>query len=274
MNQRHVDFEKPPLVEVSIGIQFADLPIRTADIGFFRDLCVNELQLTKYEEQLPLERRVENFEPVSPRFPEIRIESLPPLSRQWFSSEDGTKLVQFQRDRLIYNWRRTPDDEYPRYPAVKESFKNAHECFSQFLQKVLTKDQRLLDINQCEIAYFNHIESEGIWNNHSELDRVIRPLDFSTLRQFDVEDSRFGFRTRLKSDQGVSFGRIYVNVTPAFRSSDSCPLVSVDITARGNPEENDLAGALRFFDVGHQEITSMFAALTTPEMHRSWERRK
>ena len=274
MGHLHVNYDNPPLVEVSIGIQFTDLPIRTADVGDFRRLFAEQLDLTDYEEHQPLEPRIEIFEPTPRQFPSIRVETLPPLARQWFASKDGTKLVQLQRDRLIYNWRKTPSDEYPRYPVVEDGFKNSYRCFEAVIRNVLPETQQQIEITQCELAYFNHIESNNVWGKHSEVDKVIQSLDHSALHQHSIEDVRYGFRKRLVSDKGDSIGRVNVNVTPAFRSTDSMPLITIDLTARGKPETPNIADAFSFFDSCHSEIVTLFTDMTTNSMHTVWGKHK
>lgn len=275
MDHLHVDYDNPPLVEVSIGIQFTDLPIRTADVGDFRRLFAEQLDLTDYEEHQPLEPRIEIFEPTPRQFPSIRLETLPPLARQWFATkDDGSRLVQLQRDRLIYNWRRIPSDEYPRYPVVKKGFVDSYGCFETVIRNILSEKKRRIEITQCELAYFNHIESGNVWGNHSEVDKVIQSLDHSALHQHSIEDVRYGFRKRLVSDKGNPLGRVSVNVTPVFRSADSMPLIQIDLTARGKPETPNIADALSFFDSCHSEIVTLFTDLTTNSMHTVWGRHK
>jgi hypothetical protein len=47
-----------------------------------------------------------------------------PLPRSWFRSADGHGLIQLQRDRFVYNWKReTPEDgPYPSYDVVVVEF--------------------------------------------------------------------------------------------------------------------------------------------------------
>jgi len=48
----------------------------------------------------------------------------------------------------------------------------------------------------------------------------------------------------------------------------------IELTARGAPQSEGLAGALAFLDQGHAWIVQGFTDITTPEMHDLWKRKQ
>lgn len=76
----------------------------------------------------------------------------------------------------------------------------------------------------------------------------------------------------MEKDGGEPFGRLQVSAQPRRRLVDDSPIIQLELTARGIPLGEDLDGVLRCFEFGHALIVRGFAAITTPEMHRIWER--
>ena len=49
---------------------------------------------------------------------------MPEHSRYWFVSLSEDELLQFQKDRLLHNWRKVDDrtNEYPRFETLIDKF--------------------------------------------------------------------------------------------------------------------------------------------------------
>ena len=87
------------------------------------------------QEVAPLAPTIESFEEKAG--PEIQLTDVPPLPRIWFLRDDGG-IIQIQRDRLLHNWRKLkPEDEYPRYSNVIQSFRMALSKFETLLKKTI-----------------------------------------------------------------------------------------------------------------------------------------
>ena len=152
-------FKKPPVVEVALSVQFAELPgFGNVHLGLlwnrYRD------QYPRVEEHLPLADVEEKFEPQQ-RDIGVIIEAVdqPPFPRLWFMNNPGTRLIQVQRSRFIHNWRKADTEEpYPHYPDIREQFLAAYRNFEKFLE-----DESIghPSIRQCEITYVNHIDASG-----------------------------------------------------------------------------------------------------------------
>src|SRR5262245_50725017 len=106
-------FSKPPLIDVICGVQFAPLdPLMVPHFGL--------LWAEKYRPDYPITREADPLAPVIERFGEPVQEPTQlmdlPLPRVWFLQEKENALVQVQRDRFLYNWKKMGEgDQYPRY---------------------------------------------------------------------------------------------------------------------------------------------------------------
>jgi uncharacterized protein (TIGR04255 family) len=264
-------FRKPPVVEVAIAVQFAELSaLRNVHLGLlwnrYRD------KYSQVEEHGPLVDIVEKFEPERRRIG-VTIETTdqPPVPRMWLVNSSGTRLIQIQRSRFIHNWRKLATEEpYPRYPDIRAQFAAAYRTFEAF---VADENVGPLLINQCEITYVNHIDANG-WTNHGDASKVITVFTPRFTDDFlsNPEDVNLAVRFRIHNDLGHPVGRLHVQLESAFRSVTNDPIFVLTMTARGRPAADDIGAALQFLDLGRRWIVKGFTSVTTAEMHKRWER--
>jgi uncharacterized protein (TIGR04255 family) len=264
------DYDRPPLVEVVLSLQFEPLSqFRVPHLG---------LLWQEFRSRYP---RVEEHPPLQPAFetlpggkqPRMTVEfqllDAPPLPRLWFLDEPGNRLIQVQSDRFIHNWRKVGDgDAYPRYESIREAFAAELEVFSRFLDR---EQLGAISPNQCEITYVNHIEPGECWSRLGELHNVFSVWTPAS-DGVEPEDVRLGLRYTIADGGGLA-GRLNVTIEPAFRDRDGEPILIMNLTARGRPCKESLEGALGFFDIARERIVRTFTALTTPCQHRVWGRR-
>ena len=89
------DYERPPLVEVALAVQFAELPgYRTVHAGLLWQDKFREAY-PRFFEQPPLDPTFEVFGPQA-RTPQLQIKQMPgpPVPRLWFMNDNKTELVQ------------------------------------------------------------------------------------------------------------------------------------------------------------------------------------
>src|SRR5437870_4895726 len=88
------DFDRPPVTEVVLSIQFAILPaMRTVHAGIYWNLI--RAQYPKVSEQPAIMSMFETFGG-TPTLSSFRIQTFatPPMARHWFETDDGEHLVQ------------------------------------------------------------------------------------------------------------------------------------------------------------------------------------
>ena len=104
--------------------------------------------------------------------PEISyaLTDIPPLPRVWFINDSGNEIIQVQRDRFLYNWRKmNSQDIYPRYKNIIQKFKNHLSTFEMFLKEANLQEFSPL---QYELTYVNHIlQGEG-WETYNDVGKI------------------------------------------------------------------------------------------------------
>ena len=84
---------------------------------------------------------------------------------------------------------------------------------------------------------------------------------------------RFLVRYVIPDSAGNPLGRLLISVEPAYRTDDDKPILVLQLTARGRPDDEGIEGVLRFLDTGRKWVVRGFASITSPRMHEIWERR-
>lgn len=262
------DFENPPVIETVLSAQFQPLAqMRVVHFGQFWNLIRDRYPAT--EERPALDPVVERFsEPARPRWGgRLSLLESPPLPRVWFVHSSQNELLQLQPDRFIKNWRKTGDgDAYPRYENIRARFDDDFRKFQEF---AASEKLGVVEVNQCEVTYVNHIVAGEGWTNHGDIGKVLTVWKHSAgTFPGGAEDVAFHARFPIHGHAGGPVGRLHVEVQAAFRDADAKPMFVVSLTARGM-----LGDATTFFDLGREWIVRSFAEMTTPEMHRVWRRR-
>jgi uncharacterized protein (TIGR04255 family) len=259
------DYDDPPVNEVVVGVQFNQTAITGAHIGLFWEELRDEFP--KVSEHPPLEPKIEFLQPR--RFSAPRLEfSAWHGSRYWLTSEDDVQLVQVQPDRLLYNWRRGPNNAaYPRFEAVQEKFWSIAGKWSDFLKM----EGQTLTLSQWEVTYINHIltpegeptlaEVLSFWGE--QLDRALGGA---------AEAGRLEAQ-RILTENNEPWARMYLNVTTGIRF-DQVPLIAFELTVRGPSGDEDAWETThnRLFQARRQIVTA-FDTLTTPKMHAVWRKK-
>ncbi len=268
------DFERPPVIEVVLGVQFARIGgFQTVHAGYLWDAFRRDFP--NVDEQPPLNPSFETFG-TRPSGDSVGLELISgplPFPRLWFLNEGRTELIQFQPDRFIHNWRKVQvEDVYPRYEQIKGRFGDEINKVQAFLN-----EQNLGDLrpNQCEISYINHIVTADGQNPCSEPESIFRFVagEFATDTLGTFEDAGFLLRFVLHSEDNRAIGRLLVSAQPAV-SGEGKPMIVLALTARGSPSAPTLAAVSQFMDRGREKIVRGFTELTTRKMHELWGRKE
>ena len=263
-------FERPPVVEVVLGVQFAATQFLATHLG---------LLWSRFRHSFP---RVEQHAPVpvatdlvGESSAGIRIEFAEPLTpRCWFVAEDRTHLLQIQPGLFSHNWRKTKSNpSYPRYPLLRSEFRSELETLSSFLEA-----ERIgpLRIHRCEVTYVNHILADGgaIWSGHGDISKVTRVFAPNDDRDFLPATSSSGFRLdyQMEAPTAATKGGLVVTMTPGFETASENPMFNLTLSAQGTSKGNDIGGAMNFLDEAHEWVVRGFADLITDGLHRHWGR--
>jgi len=260
------EFERPPVVEVALGIQFRPIPqLRPIELGRLRDEWRDDYPIL--QEQPPLPPASEDLVVGAPS---VQLTLGPaPQARLWFSSVDQERLVQLQPDRLIVNWRqRTRGGRYPRYPSVRGEFERR---LAELVRDLERRDVAPPAVTQAEITYINALDVQA--DAGGQLERFVKVYQPAADHHLGApEQARLNLVFRVP-EVGRDPVRMYVSLNPA-RRPDGEPAIFLTFTVRGAPLEETGAAALAFMDRAHDHVVRSFAELTSQSMHSDWGMRQ
>ena len=264
MSDPFPSFRKPPVIEVVIGVQFAPLESwRIPHFGLYWQ-AIRDV-FPKCEVQPPITTEIESFDPVARSQPTLQFMDKPE-ARCWYLNKN--ELLQVQRERFIYNWRKLDTDiEYPRYErTTKPRFEQNWKLFCQFL-----KDEEIgqCKIVQAEVTYVNHIPKGDGWDEVKDWWNVFTIFANPSLPFVGGPDSeKFQCSFLMPERQG----RLRVSINHALRQTDGKEVINLNVMARGKPASSDTNDILKWLDMGHEWVVRGFAEITSKDMHALWER--
>jgi len=263
------EFDRPPVAEVALGVQFLPLPsLRAAHLGLLWERYKNDYP--GLEEHPQLDSAIEQFDEIYiERTLDVRVLDAPPVPRCWFLTPERNRLIQIQQDRLIHNWRRVMSaPTYPRYETLRASFASHFTTFIKFVEE---EDLGRVNVNQVEITYVNRLRLGEGWTRLGELHKVIRMWkpNYGVGLSGEPENVRLTERHVLSNDQGP-FGRLHIAVDPVVSRDDGEMALLLTLTVRGRPMGTGLHDILNFLDMGRIVAVKAFGAVTTDQMHQIW----
>lgn len=259
------DYASPPLDEVVIGVQFAP-PLNYSSV-LSKDVW--ELFKKDYpnvQELPPLDPMFETFGGSNSQ-PSMRFQfgTAPLHNRLWFVSSEQNRLIQFQQDRFLLNWRRRPKgDEYPRFECIAESFETALASLRDFFSTSLGMR---LDINQAEVSYINVIPVESY-------SRIGDWLRFLRMENIDLEAATLNFTEVVNNQDGRPYARLFHELQSVASVDGKVKAYSLTFTFRGTPAGGEIAEAMNFVHHGRERIVSRFGELASDNANVLWERKK
>ncbi|NEP14223.1 MAG: TIGR04255 family protein [Symploca sp. SIO2C1] len=260
-------YEQPPLTEVACSVLFNSIEgLLSPYLGLLWQRFQPEYPFC--DDAAPIDPRIEVFgEQVIE--PMVELTNIPQLPRVWLINNDGTRIIQIQRDRFVHNWRKnSPESEYPRYGNLIKGFQEHLSNFDAFLAEVeLGKIQPL----QYELTYVNQIPRGDAWSTIEDIGKVFP--DFA----WKANPQRF-----LSHPQNISWttvfelpdklGRLRASVKYAVLNNH--PNLVFELTVRGIGSYTSREALQNWFDIGHEWIVCAFADLTDEEIQtKIWKRR-
>ncbi len=255
-----VDFRRPPVAEVALSLMSAPNPWLTlSDYGAF---WWNSLRMDypNTQDQPAAPPMIEQF-PAGPA-PGVQLVASLMAGRQWFLSEDYTRLVQLQSDRITLNWRKLNTETYPHYETLRVEMERVTRLWHEFLVEDGLEPSPVL---QAEVTYVNHIRSEDLMVGDGNPYRSIR-VSWPAMMGLPEE---LQFQQTFVVDGPNSPARAYVSSAPVM-FDDGTNGKSLTLVMRGAPAADDLASALEWLDFGHNQIINSFRDMITDDMRQYW----
>lgn len=263
-------YNKPPVVETVIGVQFPELPrFHSAHFGlYWKDI----------QDRYPQCEEKNRLGPVAELFPR-KIVSGPALqvgpgsvpNRVWYVGASEAELLQLQPDRFLFNWRERPGEGYSSYERNSRRFLREFEGFRAFCE-ANNFDPPIP--NLCEVTYINHIVPEKGESAVDLFAKVFTGLEWRLSDDWLPAPEVASFNRVYVIDEQA--GRLYAEASIAYRPTDAGGLqefVALRMTGRvlhRSQVPEDVADSLQ---LAHDWVVKGFASITDPEVQRErWER--
>jgi len=191
-----------------------------------------------------------------------------PLPRVWFINKSDDQLIQFQIDRFYFNWRKREQD-YPRYENVIKNFENVMNSVKNLFDEFEFGELKPIEY---ELSYINHIPKGQGWNTIDDLPKIFSDYVWrETKERFLPKPKRVGWNKQFSLPENK--GNLNVSLKQATRTEDKVPLFVLELKTLGIFDETAKIEEFReWFDLAHEWIVRGFNDLTTPEIHKIWER--
>ena len=123
---------------------------------------------TKITEHTPVLPAVEPSE--SPRREAQFHINVPDLPRVWFTHNNDNQILQVQRDRFTFNWRKTDSNqEYLGYSSIFEIFEGFYDRFRRIIRDM---EIGLLTPLNYELSYIYQFPQGNRWNTLDDIGKI------------------------------------------------------------------------------------------------------
>jgi len=254
-----------------MSVQFSPLDGFTAPIaGWYWKHSLGD-EWASVDQAGPVQDQFERFDSDTGwSAPEIKlaIASTPEPVRIQLLRRDQDRMIQVQRTRFMYNWRRQ-GDSYPSYQTLRPEF-DAH--YAEFVRFIDHAALGSLEPNQWEMTYVNHVEKGQLWQTPTDWERILPGFYTPCPAMLEYRFESFGGEWHLAIEPDR--GRLHVAIQHARIESAKGPeVLMLQLTARGPIDTNQGWDLDSGFNVGHEAIVRAFAAMTSKAAHDHWGRR-
>ena len=261
-------YDIPPVIEVVLGVEF--LPLAAWDVpyfGLFWEQVREDFPVCTVKP--PLGSQLEDFDRPTVSDPvEFRV-TMKPHVRCWYVDDGKRRLMQIQRDRFAYNWRKLDqDDEYPHYDeSVRPAFVETWRKFTDFTQQ---QGLGTVEAVQCHVSYVNHLEIGKGWTSAADIGKVFPSWQDGATSDLLPRPESVGFDVAYRIDDPK--GRLRLSVKPAIRNADGEEILQFTATTHNKPTDGSIDSVLKCLDSGREWAVRGFTEFTSKAMHGLWKR--
>jgi uncharacterized protein (TIGR04255 family) len=252
-----VEFDRPPVYEAVIGLEFNALNLGALKLAGLQAIWADEYPSPQEMPALEPSIAIGQPGPVAA----FSFSILPPPLRLWFTDPSGHFLVQVQRDRLLLNWRKLDDGNYPRYEALRERFAKVADQFRDYVRVELNA---VVVPTAAEFSYINRVPA-GL--NADEIYTVFKqPL---TQLPGEVLFTRFQQVRNIPTTDFGAPGQMTISSDPVQDPSGAA--IQMAISTRFFPQPTEFGdGTWALLDGARTISRQTFVALATDEMKKEW----
>jgi uncharacterized protein (TIGR04255 family) len=263
MLQELPKFNKPPVIETVLGVEFEPLSnFLIPHFGLF--LLDLKDSYSSFKELPPLDSQIEKFEGDSIEIASFQLGFRSEIRCLFLDAKQEWRL-QIQNNKFLSNWAKSTS-KYPSYDETLRRFKTNWGKFNLFLEKSRIEKPQ---IKQCEVTYLNHIEDIDNFENLSE----IFPSWKKNGKKTDFLPTPEAIAINLVYRIPENRGRLHISMQPAVRHADLKRIIQLSLVARVLPKSSKRNDVLEALNLGHEWVVRGFTDFTSEKMHQIWERR-
>jgi len=257
------DYKSPPVVEIIAAVQFVPLP----QFGMAEAITVarafDDYSVVDVPAALP---PIVEARPGEPARQSFRLDLGSPPVRLILASRDERWLIQLQQDRIAVHERRLknrPSFKHVR-PQMRRVAKQASTALGRELLGKASHPPELV-----ELIYENRIAAGKGWTTPADLHKVLRVLAAPGPRpDVPIEQVSVAFSSHLNAG-GDFVGRLHVRAEPQIELQAGAAQIHLQLISHRYSRQRAVTTVLNDC---HRDIVDGFTAVTTPEMHKVWER--
>ncbi len=246
-------YKNPPINEVFLGVSFEPLhKMKVPHIGAFWGIV--EKDFPKCEHAPIVGDLAQIIEP----------ETGVPIPRVWLINKEEDQLIQIQKNRFLFNWRKR-EKQYPSFSHMLEMFFKKLDMFSEFISVF---DLGSIAPTGLELSYINHIPKGQGWKGIESTGDLIPDVAWGRNEErFLHGPESINWQAIFSLPVGV--GKLSAQVKTATQRIDGHPLIILEIAARGLGDNRAEADIREWFCMAHKQIIFAFEDLTSPEIQKT-----
>ncbi len=267
--EKNLEFERPPIAEIVLSVHFEELNgLLAPHFGVIWEEFKE--QFVHIIERPLVPSVIEKFPNQPGGETQLNVGNTPILPRIWFIESSHNRILQVQRDRFTFNWRKI--DGGQQYPGFSSVFENFEEFYNRFCQTIASLSVGSVKPLQYELTYVDQlIEGEG-WDTLDDLAHIYNIFlgtRESNLFWSGVES--MNLRTSFPI-QGLK-GRLHFGIAHGVKRPEQKHMLQTDFIVRGFPEEAEYP-IEEWFKLAHDQILDKFFSVFTEDIQTNIWRRK
>ena len=264
----NLHFARPPVDEVVLSVLLR--PLNRLLAPHLGDIWQEFKQdrFVDIAEHPPVIPAVEKF-PNPTKKTELRI-NVPDLPRLWFIHEDDSQIIQVQRDRFTFNWRKTESHQkYPGFSVILERFET---FYNRFCEIVTNLEVGPVTSSQYELTYIDQLfQGEG-WDTLDSIGKIYNLfVDSQPSDSFWSGAESMILRTSFPvADLN---GRLHLTISNRIKKVGGQQTLQTEFTLRGFQENTAHDTMISWFKSAHGGIRKKFVSIFTEDIQTQvWRR--
>lgn len=255
-------FDRPPVNEVIFDISFEIIPDFTSTT--FGILWLD------YKDEYP---QTQDMPPLMQagmdKIMQAGMDKISPFpQRVWFIHNDDSRVIQLQRDRFIFNWRKREAD----YPSFETVFPEFRENFQKFQDCLVELGLSPVQPTAFELKYINVIPQGEGWMDFSQISNVMPDLNWRRSNRFLPTPADMKFAVRFPLPE--SNGNLTVSLLSGRSKKNQEVVLQLDFVANVAKPKNGIDACYDWFQLAHEWIVKGFEDITNSVIQRDvWAKR-